>query len=284
MTTPRPRRPQTRYEPQAMPPVVWFVGAWELDEFVHVREIIETLPQAVNLATLEDAAAAADNATPPEVLLLAQARPGCIAQSSVDAFQVAAPLTRIVIVAGTWCEGERRSGHPLVGAVRLYWHEVPGWWRCNLALRVAGLTPDWSRPGDTSGASVAPGRSTPQVDAPFGTVAIDSIDIATFEAIGDALRAFGFNSIWTPRGRGVTAGACAAIWDGGQLDRSECQALASLRARLDGPGVPIVALLDYPRAEHIAQAQARGASVVLGKPYSVVSLFLELSRVIRPQL
>jgi hypothetical protein len=284
MSDARSLRPRTRFQPMAGPPAVWFVGEWDMDEFVHVRQLIETLPRAANFATLEDAAAAAGNATPPEVLLLAQARPGCFAQSSVDAFQVAAPLTRIVIVAGTWCEGERRSGHPLVGAVRLYWHEVPAWWRWNLALRVAGQTPDWSRPGDTSGASVAPGKSTPQVDAPFGTLAVDAIDLATFDTIADALRAFGFNCVWTPRGRGVTTGACAAIWDGGQLDPGEQEALAFLRSRVDRPEVPIIALLDYPRAEHIEQARALGAAAVLGKPYSVVSLFLELSRVIRPQL
>jgi hypothetical protein len=259
---------------------VWFVGGWGMNEFVHVRQVIETLPDAVTLGTLEEASAAAADATPPEVLLLAQPRPACFEQSSVDAFQSAAPLTRVAIVAGSWCEGERRSGRPLVGAVRLYWHEVPAWWRWNLALRVAGGTPDWSRPGDPNGMAAAPGHLHPAAGPPCGTIAIDAIDVATFETLADSLRAFGITCSWSPRGRGDVAGASAVIWDGGQLDPHECEALVALRSRLGNDAVPIVALLDYPRAEYIRQVQALGAAVVLGKPYSVASLFIELSRAI----
>jgi hypothetical protein len=284
MSTAKPRRPRTRYEPKAGPPNVWFVGNWDVDEFVQVRQFNESLPEAMTFSTLDEATAAAGAAgAPPEVLLLAQSRPGCFEQSAVDAFQNGAPLTRIVIVAGSWCEGERRTGRPLVGALRLYWHEVPAWWRWNLALRVAGSTPEWSRPGDHSAAAGAPGNLQPAAHPPEGTIAIDAIDVATFETLADALRSHGLTCVWTPRGRGVTVGACAAIWNGGQLDPSECEALAALRDRLDAPRVPIVALLDYPRAEHVEQARALGADVVLGKPYSIVSLCLELSRVTRDE-
>jgi hypothetical protein len=278
MSTAQPRRARARFRPKAGPPLVWLVGEWGVDEFIYVRQVIETLPEAVAFATLQVASAAAGNATPPEVLLLAQPRPGCIEQAAIDAFQAESPLTRIVVVAGSWCEGERRTGKPLVGAIRLYWHEVPAWWRRNLSLRVAGRTPEWSSPGDPGSASLIPGNMPPTCDAPFGTIAVDAIDVATFETLADGLRTFGMNCVWTPRGRGVVAGATAAIWNGGQLDPSECEALASLRARLDAEDVPIIALLDYPRAEHIEQAHALGADAVLGKPYSVLSLFLEVSR------
>jgi hypothetical protein len=282
MSNAQSRRQRTRYQSKAGPPAVWFVGEWGMNEFVYVRQVIETLPDAVTLGTLEEASAAAADAMPPEVLLLAQLRPACVEQSSVNAFQSAAPLTRVAIVAGSWCEGERRSGRPLVGAVRLYWHEVPAWWRRNLALRVAGSTPDWSQPGDPSGMAVAPGHLHPAAGPPRGTIAIDAIDVASFETLADSLRAFGVTCSWIPRGRGDVAGASAAIWDGGQLDPSECEALAALRARLGNDTVPIVALLDYPRAEHIREAQALGAAVVLGKPYSVASLVLEISRALQP--
>lgn len=278
MSTARPRRTRARYEPKAGPPEVWRVGDWSVDEFTHVREALETLPEAATFATMREAAIAVGNSTLPEVLLLAQPRPGCCAQADVDGFHVAAPLARIVIVAGSWCEGERRTGRPLVGAVRLYWHEVPAWWSWNLALRVAGSTPDWSRPGDTSGTAVAPRNRHPAAGPPFRNIAVDAIGVATFETIADSLRSFGFHCVWTPRGRGATAGACAAIWDGGQLEPGECDALAALRARLDDAAAPIVVLLDYPRAEHIAQARTLGADSVLGKPYAIASLVNELSR------
>ena len=171
MSTARPRHQRTRYSPTASAPVVWFVGDWGgdqgIDEFVHVREVFEALSSASQVgsfATLENAIAAVCTAAPPEVLLLAQPRPGCIEQSAIDQFLAAAPLTRIVIVAGSWCEGERRTGRPLVGAVRLYWHEVPAWWRENLAIRVAGGTPDWSRPVNSNCGVVDAGNVLHRVD------------------------------------------------------------------------------------------------------------------------
>jgi hypothetical protein len=283
MSTTRPRYQRTNYSPTTSAPVVWFVGDWGIDEFVHVREVFDAFSsasQVESFATLENAMAAAGTATPPEVLLLAQPRPGCVEQAAIDQFLAAAPLTRIVIVAGSWCEGERRTGRPLVGAVRLYWHEVPAWWRRNVTIREAGGTPDWSHPVNSGCGLVDAGNVHRCVDASPMTIAIDAIDVATFETLADALRAFGVTCSWSPRGRGDVAGASAAIWDGGQLDPSECEALAALRARLGNNAVPIVALLDYPRAEHIREAQTLGAAVVLGKPYSVALLFIELSRVI----
>lgn len=286
MSTARQRRPRTRSEPAASAPVVWFVGQWQWGEFIDLRQVCASLTSASHVeafATLDETTAAAGRATPPEVLLLAQPRPGCVDQAAVDQLQAAAPLTRIVVVAGSWCEGERRTGRPLAGAVRLYWHEVPTWLRRNLALRNGGRTPEWSRPGDPSEAAVASLDLFPPAEAALAALAVDAIDFATFQTLADALRAIGFNCVWTPRGRGVVAGVRAAIWDGGQLDPSECAALAALRARLDGPAaVPIVALLDYPRAEHIEQARALGAAAVLGKPYSVASMVSELSRLVGP--
>jgi len=41
---------------------------------------------------------------------------------------------------------------------------------------------------------------------------------------------------------------------------------------------PVIALLDFPRAEHVAHAKAAGTSAILAKPYQITHLADELIR------
>ena len=254
------------------PSVVWLVGDWNAGEFAAVRQRLDAAREWMAVAGFDEAAENPElRSSPPEVVLLAQPRPGCIEQAAIDRLLAAAPLVRVVIVAGSWCEGELRTGKPLVGAVRLYWHELPAWWERSVARQRAGLAPLWSGPIGHEGAEKGSGSGL--------TVAVDAIDHAALEALEAALRPHGIDCVWTPRGRGDLGGAAAGIWDGGQLDGEEQASLAAFCRRLgDGPQ-SVIALLDYPRAEHDASARAAGAAGVLGKPYVVASLVHELALV-----
>ncbi len=267
-------RQRIRYEPSALAPVVWWVGDWDAGEFAALRRQLDPAGEMAVATELDEATASvALGPVIPEAVLLAQPRPGCICQMAIDRLLAVAPLVRVIVVAGTWCEGELRTGKPLVGAIRLYWHELPAWWERSAARQREGLAPLWSGPG---GEDV--GRDGEFVDT---TVAVDAIDYAVFETISAALAPYGATCVWTPRGRGSMSGATAGIWDGGQLDEEEREALAAFCRRLgDGPGA-VVALVDYPRAEHDAIARAAGAGGVLGKPYSVAGLVHVLRGVVR---
>ena len=177
-------------------PVVWAVGPWDLGEFAVVRGEIEGSQQWRVLPRLSDAVEEIRaTSVPPELVLLAQARPGVDEQVLVDRLLAAAPLVRVIVVAGSWCEGELRTGKPLVGVQRIYWHELPGWWRRGLVAWSAGLAPHWAGP-------IEPAAPSPSTVGQVGgiLVAIDAIDFATFEALEAALRPQGWACVWTPRG------------------------------------------------------------------------------------
>lgn len=157
-----------------------------------------------------------------------------------------------VQLLGPWCEGEGRTGVSVDGFERVFWHAWPGWWRRWQALRH----------DETSSAD-------PLADA---VVAIDA-DIDATEAIGGALASCGARCVSLGRRSPLTpllGRADVVVWNGSQLGGLEAEQLRVCCANTKD--VPVVTLLDFPRAETVETAQAIGAAAVLGKPCDSVLL------------
>jgi hypothetical protein len=209
---------------------------------------------------------------PPELIVVAQSRPGAIAARQVEALRRAAPLAGIVALAGSWCEGETRTGRPWPGVERLYWYEFAAWWRRQLALRAAGRCPDWARlDGGRLQSPNSRGLKGETTSRPSwrGLVSLDVPIRETADALADVLHRAGYATAWqsartsTPTVRGAVAG----VWEGGQLNEREADDLAKACHRLAADGAPVVTLLDFPRRDCVDRALKLGAAVVLGKPW-----------------
>jgi hypothetical protein len=250
----RPRRPQ---------PTAIAIGPWHTPEFAPALADLELGNPIQKLAEIDAACqllSAADVA--PELILIAQPLPGVICQQDVDRLQRLAPVARIVIVAGTWCEGELRTGSPPAGALRLYWYELSCWWQAAQRRWDDGLCPSWSAPLDHPQAGrYAVDDSIGKLAIP-SSVVIDADDFAVFECLADALAASGASATWARKDD--LPHATAGIWDGGQLNDRELQRLRQFCQQVEGP---VVALLDFPRVEHFAAVGAVGAAAMFAKPY-----------------
>jgi len=253
------------------------VGDWQHREFVAA---------ATNLSNHNDWSLAAniDQACdhlshcqqPPELIFLAQRLPGLFCQEQVDHLQQLVPLARLILVAGSWCEGELRTGTPPGGVIRLYWYELALWWQAAVRRRIAGKCPLWSLPLD----HVQAGRwssdfcFSPPIDAGY-SVLIDAADYAVYETLAAALATYDIRSSWKGHGDwnhqapSDTCAATAGLWDGGQLSDHELTRLTHFCQQMDGP---VLALLDFPRVEHLEQAFAAGAAAVFAKPYVIEEL------------
>ncbi len=291
-------------------PTLVAVGSWGQAEFAALRAELDSDRQWPTAATLRDVVAsiadspiadiASDGAAatipsvplPPELVLLAQPRPGIDDQAQLELLRTFAPLTRVVVIAGTWSEGELRTGQPPAGVVRLYWYEFAPWWRAAVAEWETNQTPAWSEPLD----DVRAGQQTAivklrkrhdVVPTEAGVIAVDAVDFAVFETLAEVLAPFGWRCEWQPRHRPEVVQPTqpvAAIWDGGQLSDGELASLVAFAARVhDGnAAAPVIVLLDFPRVEHLQAARAAGAAAVLGKPYRLAHLASELDRLIDP--
>jgi len=223
------------------------------------------------------AAQLAAGAVGPELILLAYSRPGMVSAADVERLRWAAPLAAIVALAGSWCEGETRTGRPPDGVRRLYWYEFVPWWQRQLARRAAGLAPDWAQPA-TSDAADTPTDDPATSPVPRGMVVLRTIRWDTADALADELARAGYSAVWQPSGRRGTSvwGAVAGIWEGAQLSGREQHDLRAFRHRLDG-AAPVVALLDFPRHSAVQRARELGATSVLGKPWLNVDLLQSLT-------
>lgn len=291
-------------------PTLVAVGPWDHAEFAALRDEVDPHAEwgaidslaalAESLIGDREGTNAEKNAAatipfvplPPELVLLAQPRPDATLAAQVERLREVAPLARVIVIAGTWCEGELRTGAPPAGVVRLYWYDFAAWWRAALGAYQAGGAPAWSEPLDDVRAGQATTPVYPRLSnadgngsTERGAIAVDAVDFAVFETLAAALAPYGWRSEWQPRHRPELhreGNYAAAIWDGGQLSDGELAALAAFaeRVRESNPTAAVIVLLDFPRVEHLPAARAAGASVVLGKPYQVTQLANELARLV----
>ncbi len=61
-----------------------------------------------------------------DLIVVAQSHPDQFTADEIEALQAKYPLTPVVALLGSWCEGESRSGNPWPGVVRVYWHQWQG--------------------------------------------------------------------------------------------------------------------------------------------------------------
>jgi len=216
----------------------------------------------------------------PELLLIAQPRPGYYTQTALEHLQRLAPLARIVLVAGSWCEGELRTGKPVHGVLRLYWYDLAAWWRDALACLQVHQRPPWSEPLEDGYAQRlrAHAAPLPTVQAAVGgLIEVNTQHHETFVTLATVLNSAGWAAIWQRCNLrpATTSGTRAGIWDGGQLDPPEIDRLSSFCHSIGNwadDQVPVIVLLDFPRSEHLAMATAAGARAILPKPYRVDDL------------
>ena len=270
---------------------VLFAGAWHYEEFAWVRGDADPPGRAPWVADVDAAAEEiVRRDEPPEVVLLALPRPGVSHERLVERLAAELPLTRIVVVAGSWCEGGFRTAAPIAGVIRLYWHELPAWLRAAEGMASRGDAPPWSAALDDVRAGQSVGSIIDELAAaPIGgeaaVVAVDAVDLASFEALHDSLGEWGWECVWQPRQRPEVwreasrkASPVAGIWDGSQLDDAERMTLAESAGRLNG--APVLTLLTYPRWEHVALIRDAGGAGMMGKPYQPALLASELRRLV----
>lgn len=214
----------------------------------------------------------ADQVVAPELIVVCQNRPGEIAHGEVDQLRRLAPLSRLIGLMGSWCEGETRSGHPWPAVERVYWHQWPAWLAHEFRmLRHDPLTATPEERWLVSNRSPAiAGNATPE----YGLVAILSPRRASAEMLGDACQRRGLQAICFDRAPGHLTGAALAIWDGDRCGAAEATELQAFVAAVRP--TPVVALLTFPRIEERNRALAAGVLQVFSKPLCVQQLLASI--------
>ena len=99
-------------------PRILFIGKIHREEF---RLVYENLPEVYrrNAAVTEEIPR--EMAEEPDVILLLQSFPGEYSPEEAAFLRERFPVTPILAILGSWCDGEERSGTPLAGIPRMPW-------------------------------------------------------------------------------------------------------------------------------------------------------------------
>lgn len=244
----------------------------------------ETLENAGLVLGVRDLPAAAELLAPrevaPDLLVLLQAFPGQFDPGQLERLRRLAPLAPIVVVLGTWCEGEMRSGEPLPGTIRVYWHQWPAAAPRQLARLRAGQSCAWALPP-----TAAPEERL-LADAGCGPgperclVALCTPRFACADWLAAVCRAAGCPSLWIRPSRPVwVEGVGMVLFDGTDLTGPELERLSGLSRRL--PEVPMIALVDFPRIDDQERILRAGAAAVLSKPVDAEDLRWAMGRLMK---
>lgn len=206
----------------------------------------------------------------PELIVVAQQRPGEVSPEQIERLRGQAPLARIVGLLGSWCEGEARSGRPWPGVERVYWHQWPGWRKRELHRRS-------SVPQTASMEE----RLLAESDAPIadreisrGVVVICSQNREAAQLWLDTLHQRQYSAVLLDMPPRQTLGVAAALWDSDDCNAAELGELRQLVMAVRP--APVVAVLGFPRLEARERVMAAGAAAVLSKPLMLADLWASL--------
>jgi len=201
--------------------------------------------------------------------------PRSVSVAAIVRLRDLAPLARLIAILGSCCEGEPRSGHPLPGVIRIYWHQAAARICREFPRCFQTQGPEWRLPATATDEE----RLLVSARAPLpmgqGLVAIWTRRPEMEGLLSDACRKGGYATACCTRRTRPGAGRRGAIYDGAALDATGLAELGQLSA--DVSPAPLLALLDAPRTQDVRRARSLGAAV-LAKPFRIDELLWQLSR------
>jgi hypothetical protein len=241
--------------------LLWIIGDWQHEDFREAMAWLDGNARYEHFANPKAAVTADQCGHVPQAVVFAQSRPGQFARGEVEQLHAAAPLARLIVLTGPWCEGEGRSGRPWPGVTRVPWRS----WRSRLALELGSAsfvsasgqrlprTATEAERMERSVAGVEPRRFDGQAD-------VYTESQLVFEGLAGGLGQLGLRAAW----RNVNeepAGAPAdvALLDGWENVPAVCPARGVL-------------LLHFPRPEDVARAAQLGIAAILPQPLFLAEL------------
>ncbi|MEX0936269.1 MAG: hypothetical protein WDZ59_00300 [Pirellulales bacterium] len=249
---------------QAELTTLW-IGDAARPEFVAAANVAAERTRVTVCRDCDEAAAWLARHDPPEIIVLAHQRPGRFSCTAIERLRRLVPLSRMVALLGSWCEGETRTGDPCPGVQRIFWYDWPLQWRRGVEALLAGRCPRWGLPLTASSDEPLLMQGGMARQSRNGLVVVAARHYDTAEALLAACRSEGYAGVWrAPHVPLQLEGALAAIWSGTDCRPGEADQLRRLAEEL--PGLPIAALLSFPRVEDTVRAGEAGAAAVFSKP------------------
>ena len=253
------------------------VGDGDIESLVPERFSCASVDRVDYVPTSEHAAVRLREETYDLAALICHRR-GSFKSKDIAKIQIAAPLCRIVAIAGPWCEGLwRRTSDGLPGVTIVPWHRWGDWLRSSANQLRAGAPAAWSLPATTAHDELADFWSRVRVNKTQGLIAINSDSRDAAEAIGDVLSLAGFAYVWQqPDADSLIEGASVIVVDCNGWNEEMARRVASLRS--GHPQSQVVSLVNFPLPRDVIAAKAAGSTSVVAKPFTLSEFLGQLDQ------
>ena len=210
----------------------------------------------------------------PDLIVLCQSRRGSLSPQTSESIIRQFPLAQRLVLLGSECEGERRSGTPLIGWHRRFWYQWSGFATLlNHAFQQGSVHP-----------MTLPSEATDS-DLLISLENIAKLDLAkdlriSMDCRWNSEREL-FTDLWSDAGWSVAenideADVVAVIRD--SLDEETQRQLLSIR-QIE-PAKPLLLSLNFPRIQEAQLAKQLGASALIGRPFVNLELLVSVQRMI----
>jgi CheY-like chemotaxis protein len=256
---------------------VFFVGRMEHE----LASCPELMSPGSAIRRFEDPRSAAaylvKSESAPDLIVLAESRPGQFSSLAIHELRRLAPLARIWRLLGSWCEGEKRTGKPPAGCTSTLWHQWQPRATRAMACMLDGDCPPWGLPVTATPDEQTLALSEQPLPRGSGAIVICAYHAETASALADACRLAGYDSTVVSDVQTWNAdGAMAVLWD---MPANQVEERSFRKLRVNAGGVPIFALMSFPRAADIERAVAAGIAGVISKPFLLRDLFWHFEQV-----
>lgn len=215
-----------------------------------------------------------------DLVVIAQSRQGQFDQSMIDAVKSFAGSTPVVMMLGSWCEGELRSDQPAEGVTRVFWHQWQGRFETfEKHLADSGVTL-WHGPTtETDADRIVASRALDSVsDSEHLCIGVSAWNVEAYDSLSAAIQSFGWKTRWVERTNLPSlAGAINAVCiDANSLDENLERRINWLKEQvLDAP---LVLTLNFPRKDEVSRLRGMGVSHLVSKPFELNDLRAAISQ------
>jgi len=263
-------------------PTLLLIGDFEQPEFCAAAAAMHAACRVVRASSIASAENQLEgDEQPPDMVVLAQSRPGEHAFGDVQRLRHRMPLSPIIVLLGAWSEGETRTGEPLPDVVRVYWHQWLPKFEQQIEMFAHDTCPSWGLPPtstDEERLLWSNKNSRPKYD---GVVAIAAERHELAGWLADGCAAMGLRAVRTIPGASINpSDFLFVLWDT-LLGAGDVTDLAALREAF--AEIPIVVVTSFPRTDDRQRLLAAGAAAVLSKPMSLEDFEYQLKMLRAPR-
>ena len=199
----------------------------------------------------------------------------------------------VATLSGSWCEGEMRSGNPVPGLIRVYWHQWQGRLDCFFAQLAELGVSSWNLPKIATPADrILFDRKTTngswnhqqRLPAPIGVSAMtEEKFLMVADGLGVSDSQVHQQAIWleTVDANDVATTELSVIC-------IECNSITEFlkqrvgAIRIQHPDTSLILIMNFPRQHDIVAARKLGINEVVSKPFNVAELQLAVSNSVCP--